>query len=696
MAGTPDYTGSPFSGLYSFFANAPATSPLSAQGLEGRRRIAAALAAANAKKGYPKNIGEGIASIGEALGERRTMSELAAQEAAYQKAVEDAAAGAAPAEAKPAPARTSAVEPSVDTASEDTTPRPTTVAQAPDAPPRIVAASEPADDGEGDPWQARSQAIAGIESGGARDPYTSVGAATRTGDRAIGKYQVMSANVPGWTQAALGQAMTPEQFRASPDAQEAVFRHRFGSYVDKYGEEGAARAWFAGEKGMNNPNATDVHGRLTVADYGKDYLNRLGGGGPRDRAAVVLAARDGPPDAQDARLSEVVGMGRGPTGGFSYPPTAARSDISSDAPPIGVSALTGGPGPGIGGGVIDTVQQRQLPPVQAVPQPNPTLAGSTAPTTGGLQPNIRVAQAAGRNPPIVTDAITPAPGIPPGLPAPNAPLTGFNPRQVPIQQPDPQDVGMTDDEKRGWALRSKAIGLGSKELLDQANELIKYGQQQRTYMRGADERELARQKSELEVRKGKQFGGLSEEAVMAPVITSAKAVAGIPAANVAIRNAARLVPDMAPGVGAEVDTSIGKLLHAAGFPLNPAIPAREQFKAFIMPALAAARQAQSGGANISDNDMLLASKAVAGDIKLEKESIQAILDELQRVNVKAAGGDDPMRHAYLQRAYGLPMQEILDPDALQYLRDHPTADVVKQFNSKYHTPGLAQQILGGG
>jgi hypothetical protein len=225
-------------------------------------------------------------------------------------------------------------------------------------------------------------------------------------------------------------------------------------------------------------------------------------------------------------------------------------------------------------------------------------------------------------------------------------------------------------------------------------------------MRGADERELARQKSELEVRKGKQFGGLSEEAVMAPVITSAKAVAGIPAANVAIRNAARLVPDMAPGVGAEVDTSIGKLLHAAGFPLNPAIPAREQFKAFIMPALAAARQAQSGGANISDNDMLLASKAVAGDIKLEKESIQAILDELQRVNVKAAiwhqtkveaaGGDDPMRHAYLQRAYGLPMQEILDPDALQYLRDHPTADVVKQFNSKYHTPGLAQQILGGG
>ena len=94
-----------------------------------------------------------------------------------------------------------------------------------------------------DPWKARSAGIAGIESGGAKDPYSLVGARTRTGDRAIGKYQIMGANVPQWTAAALGQPMTPEQFRASPDAQEATFRHRFGQYVDKYGEEGAARAW---------------------------------------------------------------------------------------------------------------------------------------------------------------------------------------------------------------------------------------------------------------------------------------------------------------------------------------------------------------------------------------------------------------------------------------------------------------------
>jgi hypothetical protein len=318
-----------------------------------------------------------------------------------------------------------------------------------------------------------------------------------------------------------------------------------------------------------------------------------------------------------------------------------------------------------------------------------------------------VAQAAANNPPIVNDAIQPAPGIPPGLPAvPKAPLTGLPQRPYPVPQPDPTDVPMTDNEKRGWALRAKATAMEDPGLMQQADKLIQFGQQERTYMRAADERELARRKSELELAKGKAFGGLSEEAVMAPVIASAKAVQGLPAANVAIRNAARLVPDMFTGATADMELTTKKLLASAGYSVDPRIPATEQFKAFIMPALAAARQAQSGGANISDNDMLLASKAVAGDVRLDKESIQGILDELQRVNVKAAiwhqtkveaaSGDDPQRQAYMMRAYGLPMEQIVDPDALQYLRDHPTAAVATQFNSKYHTPGLAQQVLGGG
>jgi hypothetical protein len=114
---------------------------------------------------------------------------------------------------------------------------------------------------------AYGRAISGIESGGR---YDLLGPVTKTGDRAYGKYQVMGSNVPEWTRAALGRAMTPQEFLADTSAQDAVFQHRFGSYVQKYGPGGAARAWFAGEGGMNNPGATDQLG-TSVADYERRF-----------------------------------------------------------------------------------------------------------------------------------------------------------------------------------------------------------------------------------------------------------------------------------------------------------------------------------------------------------------------------------------------------------------------------------------
>ncbi|WP_339032664.1 hypothetical protein WI604_15905 [Bradyrhizobium symbiodeficiens] len=112
-----------------------------------------------------------------------------------------------------------------------------------------------------------ASAIAGIESGG---KYDLLGPVTKTGDRAYGKYQVMGANIPEWTKVHLGQPMTPDQFLASPEAQDAVFKGQFGQYSQKYGPEGAAKAWFAGEGGMNNPNARDQLG-TTVQAYGDRF-----------------------------------------------------------------------------------------------------------------------------------------------------------------------------------------------------------------------------------------------------------------------------------------------------------------------------------------------------------------------------------------------------------------------------------------
>jgi hypothetical protein len=117
-----------------------------------------------------------------------------------------------------------------------------------------------------------ADAISSVESGGR---YDALGPVTRTGDRAYGKYQVMGANVGPWTREVLGRELTPQEFAASPSAQDAVFKAKFGGYVKKYGPEGAARAWFAGEGGMNDPGRKDILG-TTVEGYAGKFNKAMG------------------------------------------------------------------------------------------------------------------------------------------------------------------------------------------------------------------------------------------------------------------------------------------------------------------------------------------------------------------------------------------------------------------------------------
>jgi len=154
----------------------------------------------------------------------------------------------------------------------------------------------------GDP----SQAIAGIESGGR---YDAIGPATKTGDKAYGKYQVMGQNIPEWTKATLGTAMTPEQFLANPQAQEAVFKNKFGEYTQKYGPEGAAKAWFAGEKGMNNPKAADING-MTVENYGKKFASAFAG--PDTNANPAVSAMGAALRGQPAGVQVAAGRSAAP------------------------------------------------------------------------------------------------------------------------------------------------------------------------------------------------------------------------------------------------------------------------------------------------------------------------------------------------------------------------------------------------
>jgi hypothetical protein len=133
-------------------------------------------------------------------------------------------------------------------------------------------------------------AISAVESGG---NYRAVGPNTGSMGRALGKYQVMSENVAPWSKEVLGREVSPSEFLGNPKIQDAIFNGKFGQYVDKYGPDGAARAWFAGEKGMHNPNAKDAFG-TTVSEYSRRFNKALG---PQDARAAVEQFGQGEPNA---------------------------------------------------------------------------------------------------------------------------------------------------------------------------------------------------------------------------------------------------------------------------------------------------------------------------------------------------------------------------------------------------------------
>lgn len=92
-------------------------------------------------------------------------------------------------------------------------------------------------------------AIAGIESSGR---YDIVGPTHPRYGRALGKYQVMEANVGPWSREALGREVSADEFLAKPEIQDAIFDHKFGQFAQKHGLEGAAAMWFSGSPNVNS------------------------------------------------------------------------------------------------------------------------------------------------------------------------------------------------------------------------------------------------------------------------------------------------------------------------------------------------------------------------------------------------------------------------------------------------------------
>jgi len=117
-------------------------------------------------------------------------------------------------------------------------------------------------------------AIASIESKGSGD-YNAVGPTNAKMGRALGRYQIMEANIGPWSREALGREVSADEFMSNPQIQDAIFDHKFGSYVNKFGPEGAAQAWFAGPGGVGKTDRKDVLG-TDVGTYGQKFMTALG------------------------------------------------------------------------------------------------------------------------------------------------------------------------------------------------------------------------------------------------------------------------------------------------------------------------------------------------------------------------------------------------------------------------------------
>jgi hypothetical protein len=104
-------------------------------------------------------------------------------------------------------------------------------------------------------------AIREVETGGVRgDRYKVVNSIGATG-----AYQVMKANIAGWTKEALGHSLTLTEWLGNHEAQDKVAMYKLGKSQKKYGSwQSAAAVWFSGQP---NPNSTASDGGNTVRQY---------------------------------------------------------------------------------------------------------------------------------------------------------------------------------------------------------------------------------------------------------------------------------------------------------------------------------------------------------------------------------------------------------------------------------------------
>jgi hypothetical protein len=212
-----------------------------------------------------------------------------------------------------------------------------------------------------------ASAISNMESGG---NYGAVGPKHPQLGRALGKYQVMEANLSPWLKEAGLSDMSPGEFLANPNAQDQLFNHRFGMYLQQFGNPtDAAQAWFAGAGSVGARNAGSRRDSLgtSVDRYRSSFGSHLARLGPQGSTPVAPSAAN----SNGALPSPMALGGPRPVEETNLPPVnpLQRNSPSFNRTPIPQGALEGRVP-----NVVDSGAQPQRT-AQAAPEPNSDVPG---------------------------------------------------------------------------------------------------------------------------------------------------------------------------------------------------------------------------------------------------------------------------------------------------------------------------------
>ena len=94
--------------------------------------------------------------------------------------------------------------------------------------------------------------------------------AVNSSSGALGRWQVMPANLPEWLRESGLPDMTPEQYLNDPKAQDKLALTILGGDYDKYGARGAASVWYSGQ-----PNWKATYGNPPVYVYVDDVIGLI-------------------------------------------------------------------------------------------------------------------------------------------------------------------------------------------------------------------------------------------------------------------------------------------------------------------------------------------------------------------------------------------------------------------------------------